>query len=463
MGFIYKYCVYFLTLYITSNIGYIHCASINDTNVLLRNLLDGYNKNVRPVENQTNAVHVNATFVLVTIQDLDEIRGILSVMGIMSMQWYDASMVWDPLAYGDVEYVMTSYKEVWVPELILINPADESDTLGKKWQRVFFNYFGFASWWPVDLIKSTCTLDVYRYPFDTQECGLSFSAWGYFSGQVKLNPSSNEIDLSYYIESFTWTLAKSQVRSSADGTALEFILHLKRKPDFVIVNVLLPLTFLSLLNALVFLLLPESGERISYCITVLLSIAVFMTIVSDTLPKSSEPVPVISYKLMVDMITSALMTLVTILNLRVYYRNDGQNVPNWLKQLYIFVTCKRAKNGIHRNSTDVEKIKPDRKLSMFDNNKKTLMWKRSNDDESNNSQTLFNRKMSAISVFNVEENVHEPVENTLVRMMSEAEENSFDHVDVSWKNISNMIDGIAFVFFTLMSVCSFIVFFAITF
>ena len=66
-------------------------------------------------------------------------------------------------------------------------------------------------------------------------------------------------------------------------------LELKRKPLLIVVNVLLPIAFLSVLNVLVFIIPVDSGQRVSYCITVLLSISVFFTIVSDTLPKSSDP------------------------------------------------------------------------------------------------------------------------------------------------------------------------------
>ena len=62
----------------------------------------------------------------------------------MKLRWHDASMVWDPAMYGDVDHVMASYKEVWVPELILTNSAVESDTLGKNWQRDYFHNTG--SW-----------------------------------------------------------------------------------------------------------------------------------------------------------------------------------------------------------------------------------------------------------------------------------------------------------------------------
>ena len=84
------------------------------------------------------------------------------------------------------------------------------------------------------------------------------------------------------------------------ATRVKYIFQLERKPQYVIINIILPISFLNLLNALVFVLPAESGERVSYSLTVLLSIAVFMTIVSDIPPRTSEPTPLISYLLLIS-------------------------------------------------------------------------------------------------------------------------------------------------------------------
>ena len=90
---------------------------------------------------------------------------------------------------------------------------------------------------------------------------------------------------------------------------------------------MLPILFLCILNVLVFFLPLESGERVSYAITVLLSIAVFMTIVSDTLPKTSEPLPLISYLLMISLIISSIIAVITIFNLRLFHKKSDTVVP----------------------------------------------------------------------------------------------------------------------------------------
>ena len=132
-----------------------------------------------------------------------------------------------------------------------------------------------------------------------------------------------------------------------------FLFTLKRKPNYIILNVFLPISFLCIWNILVFLLPTESGERISYSITVMLSIAVYMTIVSSALPKSSEPVPLISYFTMICLALSALITIVAVMNIRLFYKASG-DVPDLLLYIYQKLSfssncrCKKRKE----NGTD---------------------------------------------------------------------------------------------------------------
>ncbi|WAR08177.1 ACHA6-like protein [Mya arenaria] len=155
------------------------------------------------------------------------------------------------------------------------------------------------------------------------------------------------IDFTLYQNNSLWEITSTSVyvETLATGTELQmhFILYLKRKSAYMVLNVLMPILFLSLLNALVFWLVPESGERIGYCITTLLAIAVYMTIVMDYLPQSSDPVPFISYKLVIDLISSSLIIVVVIFNMRLHNKAGDQNVPGWLRSLYRALACYNCK------------------------------------------------------------------------------------------------------------------------
>ena len=66
----------------------------------------------------------------------------------------------------------------------------------------------------------------------------------------------------------------------------------KRRPLYYLFNLVIPTMFLSLVAMLTFFLPPESGEKISLGITVLLSLTVFLLLVAETMPPTNT-VPVI--------------------------------------------------------------------------------------------------------------------------------------------------------------------------
>ncbi|XP_052279298.1 neuronal acetylcholine receptor subunit alpha-6-like [Dreissena polymorpha] len=208
--------------------------------------------------------------------------------------------------------------------------------------------------------------------------------------------------------------------------ASEFKFKLKRRPAYVLVNVLLPILFLSVLNLLVFLLVPESGERVSYCITVLLSIVVFMTIVSAMLPRTSKPVPIVSYKLIVDMVISAAITVVSILNLRIYSKDPEIPVPKWLIGIYRFWACAVCRKQ-----------------------KTKLIWMRK----------LFRKTSKATRIQTVKTISEAENENDIKRRLSEFQ--LMDEEQITRKKISYMVEVFAFWLFGLATLCSFAVFLAI--
>lgn len=62
---------------------------------------------------------------------------------------------------------------------------------------------------------------------------------------------------------------------------------------FYTVNLLLPSIFLMVMDVVGFYLPPDSGERVSFKITLLLGYSVFLIIVSDTLPATAIGTPLI--------------------------------------------------------------------------------------------------------------------------------------------------------------------------
>lgn len=75
---------------------------------------------------------------------------------------------------------------------------------------------------------------------------------------------------------------------------LRFYIHVRRKPKFFLFNIVLPIIVLSAVTLTVFWLPAGSGEKVGLAVSVLLSFTLFMLVVSNILPRTSESTPLLS-------------------------------------------------------------------------------------------------------------------------------------------------------------------------
>ena len=107
-----------------------------------------------------------------------------------------------------------------------------------------------------------------------------------------------EISFTFYRANGQWKVVKTDVEKSVIKetrnnvtkafSQLDFYMYMKRRYQFYNTNVMLPIILSSFLVTLVFVVPADSGEKLSYILTVLLTIAVFLTIIGETLPAVSN-------------------------------------------------------------------------------------------------------------------------------------------------------------------------------
>ncbi|VDM66195.1 unnamed protein product [Strongylus vulgaris] len=97
-----------------------------------------------------------------------------------------------------------------------------------------------------------------------------------------------------------------------------FELHLRRRTLFFMYNIIAPCVMLSILTVTQFMLPSESGEKVTLGLTVLLAYSVFSFNIAESMPETSEVIPLIAIYLMAIMGISALSVSfsVFVLNLR---------------------------------------------------------------------------------------------------------------------------------------------------
>ena len=150
--------------------------------------------------------------------------------------------------------------------------------------------------WDFPMIRqSSCRLDITYFPWDSQACELEFSSWTHSTAElILLNKTASGL---IETEDGEWLIEDFPVNASVGYypdpfSQLFYYLKLKRKPQYYIMNIVLPCVFITFCGMLVFLLPPDSGEKVSMSVTMLLSSTVFLLVVADILPQS-ELVPCI--------------------------------------------------------------------------------------------------------------------------------------------------------------------------
>ena len=163
------------------------------------------------------------------------------------------------------------------------------------------HYDGRVGWYYPVILYSSCSLDVTYFPWDHQNCPLDFTSWTYDSTAIDFFNNSPRADLSRYITDGEWELFEVPVERSMiyfEDTdeyypIVGYRIKIKRKPLYYLYNLILPCALLTFCGVLVFMLPPDSGEKVSMSVTMLLSSSVFLLMIAESMPVQSDTIPLI--------------------------------------------------------------------------------------------------------------------------------------------------------------------------
>ncbi|XP_029513719.1 neuronal acetylcholine receptor subunit alpha-7-like [Oncorhynchus nerka] len=303
---------------------------------LLKNLLKDYNRMERPVGNDSHSLTVFFTISLMQIMDVDEKNQVLTTNIWLRMSWFDHYLQWNQTEYPGVKNLRFTTDQVWTPDILLYNSADDDfDSTFKT--NVLVNSSGFAEYLPPGIFMSTCNVDVRWFPFDIQKCEMKFGSWTYDGWLMDLQ--MNEADISGYMSNGEWDLV------GVPGTRSEvfydcckepypdvtFVVTIRRRTLYYALNLLIPCVLLSSMTLLIFLLPADSGEKISLGITVLLSLTVFMLLVAEIMPATSDSIPLIGQYFASTMIIVGMSVIATTVVLQYHHHDpNGGQMPKWV-------------------------------------------------------------------------------------------------------------------------------------
>ena len=217
------------------------------------------------------------------------------------------------------------------------------------------NHTGGVVWEPPAIYKSSCTIEVEFFPFDIQVCTMRFGSWTYDGHQVDLlhkcstSTSAKEvimngIDLRGFYESGEWDILDVTAEQNInyhDAPEITFNVTIRRKTLFHTVNLIIPSVAISCLTILVFYLPSDSCEKVTLCISILLSLNFFFLLLAEIIPPTSLVVPLIGKYLLFTMILITLSIIVTVITLNVHFRSPSTHtMAPWVRRVFLNILPK---------------------------------------------------------------------------------------------------------------------------
>ncbi|XP_062575374.1 neuronal acetylcholine receptor subunit alpha-6-like [Saccostrea cucullata] len=315
---------------------------------LISDLFSNYSPKVRPMIIQSHPVPLDVSFYLSSVNEVSEVKEKLVTTGYLMLSWTDQLLRWTPSQYNNTDTIFIPQNEIWKPDLVLKNGFKKFEELGGNFYYLSINYEGLVFWLPFNVFESRCSMDITHFPFDTQKCDIKFVTWSHFADQIEITKSTNGIQFYEFEANGVWDIidTSSEISKENSESEVKFTIKLRRKSLYYILNIILPIVLLGFLNMLVFVIPVDAGEKMSFCVTVFLAFAVFLTIISTLLPTTSNHTPIIAMYLIVQLIYGVIALIISAFQLRLHHRDEEEEIPKCLIKIVRLqrkLRCKKAR------------------------------------------------------------------------------------------------------------------------
>ncbi|XP_056124806.1 5-hydroxytryptamine receptor 3A-like isoform X1 [Rhinichthys klamathensis goyatoka] len=293
----------------------------------------------RPALDWTHPTVVYVDIYLYGILSMIEKSQIFVPLLWMSVSWNNERISWDPKEFCGIKNVTLPKEMLWKPDLYVLETAEKED--GPLNPFLFITHDGNVTMEDDHKIVSTCTMNVHKFPFDTQTCHITVSSINHSDKEIKLVPASNsskatQVARESILTQGEWVFLNISVSMEKDNyegqtfDRIKYTISVKRMPLMHFINFQLPILFFLILDLASFFI-PDRGEKLCFKVTVLLGISVLLLILNDILPSKSHRCPLIATYVIVIFSFMLLSLLETILVIYLINMSSEQDTK-WVQR-----------------------------------------------------------------------------------------------------------------------------------
>ncbi|KYO39902.1 acetylcholine receptor subunit gamma [Alligator mississippiensis] len=312
----------------------------NQEEQLLNDLMANYNRNLRPARREEDIIDISLKLTLTNLISLKEREEMLTTNIWIEMQWCDYRLQWDKEKYN-ISLLRVPSTMVWLPDIGLENNIDGMFEI-TLYTNVLLEPNGRIQWLPPAIYRSSCSIFVTYFPFDWQNCSLVFQSQTYSAKEINLLLTVEggktlewiTIEAEAFTENGEWVIkhrpAKKLVNAghfTPDDVGYQqvvFYLIIQRKPLFYIINIIVPCVLISFVAVLVYFLPAKAGgQKCTVSINVLLAQTVFLFLIAQKVPETSQAVPLIGKYLTFLMVVTVIIVANAVIVLNVSLRTPN--------------------------------------------------------------------------------------------------------------------------------------------
>ena len=280
--------------------------TMSEVSALKQHLLDGYDPTTPPpLDARGRPVQVRIQFSLNKLLNINTAQQELTMVGWWRHYWVDSRLSWNMTEWNGVDFLTFpiynfDFGSVWAPDNLVYESIDTTHIIVPGEISVYPSGSVFISK-PI-VHRFPCTMEVRKFPFDTQHCPFTVGSWSYHGFIVDIlprltsdGPSAIVVEDGVYQPHTEFKLPKVETDHYAfkygccpePYPLIGFNLVLERASLPYFNGIIVPLILCTSAGFLSFVTNPSAGERIGLGITVILVIGVIYTVADALMPKSN--------------------------------------------------------------------------------------------------------------------------------------------------------------------------------
>ncbi|KAK7895620.1 hypothetical protein WMY93_020945 [Mugilogobius chulae] len=248
----------------------------------------------RPVKNYSNPLKIEMRFEVKEILELKEVEQTFTSYIKFDLYWVNEFISWNESDFCGLETFLVPSEMLWKPDLHIIEIMEKDKSPRSPFLRILSS--GNIKMNMDQVVHSSCRMQVYKLPFDTQTCNLTIKPFHLTVKEITLARTHREYKPLVMESAFEYVDLKIKEHYTSNRALqkqmITYTVILKRRSVLYVLNFILPVLVFFFLDYASFLL-PDTGDKLSFKITILLAVTVLQLLLNDILPFAPKRIPLI--------------------------------------------------------------------------------------------------------------------------------------------------------------------------